>query len=383
MKQIKTALILLVIMLSLAPLAAEGIKEELTETAITVLPVENVTVTGFDKHGNTIIDLAADKMLSDGYEYGDTVNIAFSNGMKYHGIPFYNGNYAHEGEVYLKTAPTIREVRICVSYGSMKDDADLEVGDTAKITLSKKKGAIETQLLNALSYTMNRSDYSSDEVYANFRPVTVGNIGEGKFYRSCSPISNIYNRAQYADRLIASAGVKTVFNLSDSEGEIDEAIRKGDFNSPYYKSLYDAGNVRALNLGANVYTDTFRDAIASAMSWFVREGHETPLLVHCKEGKDRAGFTSVIIEALMGATYEEIASDYMKTYENYYGITKEDAERYNVILNTHLNRMVKMISGVENVSEITQPLLESGVRNYLIAGGMTETEIESFVNALK
>jgi len=47
--------------------------------------------------------------------------------------------------------------------------------------------------------------------------------------------------------------------------------------------------------------------------------NDGPYLIHCTEGKDRAGFVSAVLEALMGADLQEIVADYMKSYENYYG----------------------------------------------------------------
>lgn len=35
---------------------------------------------------------------------------------------------------------------------------------------------------------------------------------------------------------------------------------------------------------------------------------------HCTKGKDRAGFMPALLEALIGATREEIVEDYMQSY---------------------------------------------------------------------
>ena len=44
----------------------------------------------------------------------------------------------------------------------------------------------------------------------------------------------------------------------------------------------------------------------------------TPYLIHCVEGKDRAGITVALLEAIMDASVEEIYKDYVKSYENYF-----------------------------------------------------------------
>lgn len=48
------------------------------------------------------------------------------------------------------------------------------------ITMKEKAGALTEQKINSLVYTNDRTDYDSDEIFANFRPVTVGEIGEEK-----------------------------------------------------------------------------------------------------------------------------------------------------------------------------------------------------------
>ncbi len=43
------------------------------------------------------------------------------------------------------------------------------------------------------------------------------------------------------------------------------------------------------------------------------KGDETPLLVHCSAGKDRAGIAATIILLLLGANYEDILEEYLKS----------------------------------------------------------------------
>jgi hypothetical protein len=49
---------------------------------------------------------------------------------------------------------------------------------------------------------------------------------------------------------------------------------------------------------------------------------EPPYLVHCVEGKDRAGITVALLGAIMDASTKEIYNDYVKSYENYYNVEK-------------------------------------------------------------
>ena len=63
---------------------------------------------------------------------------------------------------------------MCINYGKLFETAGVNVGNTAAITLAQAGGEKDTQTLNSLVYTNSREDYESDEMFANFRAVTVG-----------------------------------------------------------------------------------------------------------------------------------------------------------------------------------------------------------------
>ena len=56
------------------------------------------------------------------------------------------------------------------------------------MTLHEKQKYATVQKALSATYTNNRSDYASDEVFVNFRPMKGGNLAEGVMYRSASPI---------------------------------------------------------------------------------------------------------------------------------------------------------------------------------------------------
>ena len=45
---------------------------------------------------------------------------------------------------------------------------------------------------------------------------------------------------------------------------------------------------------------------------------EGPWLIHCHAGVDRTGIVSIILEALMGATIDDITNDYHKSFNSKY-----------------------------------------------------------------
>ena len=80
------------------------------------------------------------------------------------------------------------------------------------------------------AYTNNRSDYTSDEVFANFRPMKGGNLAEGVVYRSASPIDNQNNRAPYAADLAQKCGVQFILDLADTNEEIQGYYQNADYD---------------------------------------------------------------------------------------------------------------------------------------------------------
>ena len=104
----------------------------------------------------------------------------------------------------------------------------------------------------------------------------------------------------------------------------------------------------------------------------------------CCEGKDRAGFIAMLLEALMGATLEEIIYDYMLTFYNYYGINKDkEPERYQAILDINLLEMIRHISGVNSIEELEHINLEDAVTAYLLNAGMSQKDIVALKEKLK
>jgi protein tyrosine/serine phosphatase len=132
--------------------------------------------------------------------------------------------------------------------------------------------------------------------------------------------------------------------------------------------------VIALDLTANFYSDDFASSIAEGLTFLAE--NDTPYCIHCTEGKDRAGFTAMLLEALMGATLDEIIQDYMLSFENYYGINKEnEPQRYQAVFNANLMEMLLHVTGAESVEQLEQIHLETAVTAYLIDAGMSQEDI--------
>ena len=129
------------------------------------------------------------------------------------------------------------------------------------------------------------------------------------------------------DAAIKEAGIKTIVNLADSQ---EEAMAYPGFAESYYSSQ----NALYLGLGVDFQADDFQAGLADGLRHIAK--NEGPYLVHCTEGKDRAGFVSALLSCLMGAGYEEVIADYMVTYDNYYGV-KPGTDKYVAINDKYIN----------------------------------------------
>lgn len=87
--------------------------------------------------------------------------------------------------------------------------------DSATITLNERGKYLDIQTARNIHYTDERSDYPSDDAFANFRSVKAGSIAANTLYRSASPCDNQHNRATYVNDLIEAAGVQCIVDLAD------------------------------------------------------------------------------------------------------------------------------------------------------------------------
>ena len=330
------------------------------------------TVTQVEKYGHALLDITIADFEARGYELGDIVSVTAGS---YSGeMPFFDGYYVETGAYMLRAYPGHTNIAVCINYGKFCETAGIGVGDPVTIVLAEKGGAAATQATYSLKYTNDPADYADDATFANFREVTVGNIAAGKLYRSASPINNENNRAAVANKLVEAAGVQAVFNLADTDEELAEYMAAENFNSAYYAQLIRDGKVIALGMPVNYASDDFAGGIVAGLT-FLSE-HDGPYLIHCTEGKDRAGFTAALLEALMGASLDEIVADYMQSYVNYYHLDPvADKDKYDLIANGNVMEMLRTMAGLEKGADLTGVDLSAVAESYLTSHGMTDTAL--------
>ena len=196
------------------------------------------------------------------------------------------------------------------------------------------------------------------------------------FYRGASPVDNSMSRAEIADNLLWAYGIRYILDLADNEEKIASYREKEDFSSDYFVSLYEDNKVSLLGLTASFRTERFMKSLAGGLRDMVTM--EGPVYIHCLEGKDRTGFVCALLEALAGASYEEILEDYMETYDNYYGITQDShPEKYEAIRHFKFMDIINQLTTLPDDADFGGTVLKDSAEQYLRDSGMTEDEIQT------
>lgn len=345
------------------------LKSKLSAQGVVRTPSISGSVTQIEKYGHTLTDITITDFNKLGFKFGDVVTVVFDNGFVLE-APYLDGYYVNNGDPLVRAYPGQSNIAVCINYGKLNLLAQVDVG--ARVTIMQSRpGAYRAQYeIRKLVRSNKREDYATNEIFANFRPIHVGSIARGVLYRSSTPIDNQLGRAAYADMLIKDAGVRTVVNLGDSAENLKSYLAAKDFASPYYASLAAAGQVALLNMNLAFASDEFRANVIKGLVFMTE--HAGPYLFHCTEGKDRTGFFAALIEALMGATKDEIIADYMQSYINYYNV-QPGTEKYTLIMQDVLD-MLKVIAGT---SDLEKADLAAGAKNYLLQGGMKAEQIDA------
>lgn len=336
--------------------------------------------------GRVNLDVVADSFLTR-FHYGDVVTVMIA-GYDTVEVPVVAGyGYVFPGEFFLYVSEGLNYIKLEARYGQMAEVIGL--GRDSKFPIDvvvqmKENGGYVDHLENLKSLTLAYSPESypdlSIEEFANFRMVRTTGMGEGVLYRSSSPIDPSIYRNAIADSLAALAGVKTFLNLADDKRYAEE------YNG-FAESYYATQNVVYLTVDPTFANTLFKEGLVKGLRYMIE--HDGPYLVHCTYGMDRTGFTIAVLEALMGATADEIKADYATTHKNFYnvvdgkhiGLTEKQVELLQAIIVRLMQNSFKT-AGVD-ISDFENADLASATEKYLLALGMEKSEIEALRDRLK
>ncbi len=376
MKKISFVLLILAILTTVLSASAQKLE------GLTLLPDGSDML----KYGNPDIDLAADTMLET-FELGDIVTVTVEGYGSYDVPVCSNYDDVFMGEKLLRTVPGKPALCLAINYGQLGIEmgivekapagADyayqvkegIEFPISVTIEMKEKGGYVDRLALGLLTRTDEYADYpeETEAEFANFREITTTGIAPAVLYRSSNPIRNDLGRNAYADKEAEKAGIKTIINLSDSEAVAKEY-------PDYQGSYYSTQNVIYLALPVTFTSKEFREGIAEGFRFIA--ANEGPYLFHCAEGKDRAGLFAAVLEALMGASLDEIKADYAQTYINYFDVV--DGKQQPIApetLETIREIIVRNMSASFGIEDISTVDLAKAAEDYLLSLGLSTDEV--------
>ena len=337
--------------------------------------LENYSIHRDAEFGGAYIDISIQSFNDLGFKFGDSLNLYFSNNVSYTDIGYYSGYYVPAGQELVVGYPGYDFIKFCINYGDDVYTMNNFNADT-KVTIKVNQEAryIDIEETLSISYSDDINSYESREQFANFREIKCGNIKEGLLYRGASPIDNRRKRASTVDDLLEEHHIAYDINLSDKRATVDEQYQKADFDSPYFKSLDENNKALLLGMAAAYKNDDFASKMKQMFEGIL--ANDGPYYIHCLEGKDRTGYVCMVIEALCGATYEELIEDYFITYHNYYGIEK-GTTKYETIKSLHIDEMIRYVFEFHQSTNLLSANYHSRVNDYLLSIGLTQSQIDA------
>jgi protein-tyrosine phosphatase len=157
-------------------------------------------------------------------------------------------------------------------------------------------------------------------------------------------------------------GIKTDLDLRSEDVKVSEFSILG---SDVTRTFYDAAQYEAILKPSNA------EKIRKIFSTLAKP-EAYPVYLHCTHGVDRAGSTTMMLEALLGVAKADLIRDYELSafYHNYKHVNRE--------LNNG-GTLLALIAGLEAYEGET---LADKTANFLLSVGVTQAEIDSIRNIL-
>jgi len=300
--------------------------------------VLTATVTGEGPYESLCLDISMDDLRSIGADYGSTAYVSIDGRthrctltMNWNGTPAYSLYITHD-------VPT-GNILFGIYNGQITKETDLAAGSKISIRYAGHSGYLDKIPNYIRGYSHERDDYPSDTAFAVFRSLDEGDIIRNTYYRSCSPWS-CGNRSVYSDGLYEQNGVENLMCIDmDLNGA---AALAATFPDRYASELFREGKVQAMKMDPALHSHP------DQIRWLLETIYDTDgtVGIFCKYGKDRTGTCSAILEALAGASYEEIRKDFMRSMCEYYGIT-EGSEEYETVAWMYVDRVLYLFEHYE------------------------------------
>ncbi|MCQ2071071.1 MAG: tyrosine-protein phosphatase [archaeon] len=294
---------------------------------------------GKNSFANPIFDLTLEDLKNAGYAEGDTFDIEIKGTIVHDATLTHGFLGLFMFDTYLNT-----EKDGHLAAGTYWDNLlPNDIGNTVTITHVGHNNDYDKLDRLLVDYSHDIADYGGDEaVFANFYEVTGGDIKDGRLYRSYNPYTAGNARLPYVNKLAEEAGIEYMATLSMSSEDILAQIAKGA--EGYCIDLFEKGQSSATNIGYKYFINK-NEVKLILMGMADNDG---PYQVHCNVGRDRTGFMVTLLQALCGASEDDMMASAANAYVNLYRVDP-NSEEYKVIVNSTYCRNIYYICNHDRI----------------------------------
>lgn len=325
-------------------------------------------VTDIDQYGDVMFDIKEIAL-----EYGDSVDISFSGGYELKNIPYYPDFFGNRGSAIL----TDHFDNVCVAgIGcSFNNKADIKTGEKVRVVINEKGRYKKEYEAYNINDAKTRSDGQSDESFLNAREVNAGQIKTNLLFRSASPFDNKFGRVELMKKYLYEHEINCILDLSDTE----EKLYSYNDLPDYTVSLISSEKVILCPIGVD-YLET--EAMQMLGKGFTAMANtDGPYLIQCNLGRDRTGVICAVLEALCGASYQEIVDDYMLSYDMLHSIDMDPSSLQYKLFKQRIDEQLEVILGI-GINQLPESNLQSPAYDYLLRCGMQKNDIEILIKKL-
>lgn len=336
-------------------------------------PQVSLEITAINQFGEPVLNMTPEEFNELGFAPGDSVDVTVGDDIVLEDIPYFDGIYGKRNAE--RVLAYMGYLMVSAQPSGFANVHDVSKGDKVTITLREKEGQMKLYKLYSATYSDDPADFDSTEAFINAREVKVAGIKSGTLYRGASPFDNTRGRAEAVSEYLEEKGINTVVNLAQSEETVME-----DYDSlpEYSKTLIDEGKVIFAEMSNDYQSENYSKALAETLTKMSEM--EGPYYIHCLEGKDRSGFVCAVLEALCGATDNEIIDDFMLSFENYYNL-EPGSKKYELMKDEGIVPMLQYIAGDEK-ADIDSIDPQKAAESYLENIGLDQSAINNLKEKL-
>lgn len=286
-----------------------------------------------------VMSVTAEDLESIGASYGSDLEIS-CGGKGIIALYTQHGKGAGMYSPVVNHSESTGKVTISI-IGASLEDLGLAAGDSVRISCAGTDPLYGLMPHYVAGYTSVRADYDSDQQFGNYREVGGGDMREGLLYRTSSPFNLRSERTAYSDAFLKENGITSLITMDMNPEDVEKSCESLPSDA-YAPTIFEAGNVHASVLSVSFFSHP--EQMRSVLQSFLDA--EGSIAIHCTFGKDRTGFYCAVLEALAGASYEEVRADFMLSMCNYYHF-EPGTEEYDAVAATYVDRILYILGHPE------------------------------------